>query len=200
MMKLFGSLTSPYVRRVRVVAAELSAPCTLVDAFSDEGQAELRRLTPIWKVPLVQLDGMTLWETDVILDELVRRFGPGELRHPTGTHDVEERCLRAAIDECLSTLVKRFYLARDGVDVEAVAYLRKDRERVMSILHWLDERTQGPWLSPEPSFGFSELYLYTALDWIALREVAPLSSFERLRAFMSAHEARTSLVATAPPR
>jgi len=31
MMKLYGTTTSPYVRRVRVVATELALPFTLVD-------------------------------------------------------------------------------------------------------------------------------------------------------------------------
>ena len=41
-MKLFGSTTSPFVRRVRVVAAELGEPVDRIDTAAEAGQAALR--------------------------------------------------------------------------------------------------------------------------------------------------------------
>ena len=46
-MRLYGTLTSPYVRRVRIVATEIGVPCELVAPDA----ALLHAVTPIWKVP-----------------------------------------------------------------------------------------------------------------------------------------------------
>ena len=50
-MKLYGTTTSPFVRRVRVVAAEVGEPVELVNTAPDIGQAQLREVSPIRKVP-----------------------------------------------------------------------------------------------------------------------------------------------------
>jgi glutathione S-transferase len=47
-MNLYGTTTSPYVRRVRFVLEDLELPYTLVDVFTDAGQAELRARNPLW--------------------------------------------------------------------------------------------------------------------------------------------------------
>ena len=69
MITLFGTTTSPFVRRVRVVCLEKGLPFTLVPALTDEGQAALRAVSPVWKVPVVQLDdGGVVYDSRVILD------------------------------------------------------------------------------------------------------------------------------------
>jgi glutathione S-transferase len=40
-MKLFGSLTSPYVRKLRVIASELALPVTLYESAALEDPADL---------------------------------------------------------------------------------------------------------------------------------------------------------------
>src|SRR5258705_9543 len=51
-MKLYGTAASPFVRRVRVTAAEVGEPVELVNTATEAGHAELRALSPIWKVPV----------------------------------------------------------------------------------------------------------------------------------------------------
>ncbi len=199
-MRLWGSLTSPYVRRVRVVALELGISVELKDAFTEEGQRQLRSLTPVWKVPTVELLGRVLWDSAVIIDALVSENGFGPLRAPSAAARHDEACLRATIDAGLDTLIKLFYLGKDGVDVANTPYLIKDSERARAILAWLDARLHGTFCTTEEGFGLTELALYTALDWMSLRAMASFEELPNLRAFVEAHAARPSLVATAPPR
>ena len=46
-MKLYGTTTSPFVRRVRVAALELGHTFDLVNTAHDDGQAALRAASPI---------------------------------------------------------------------------------------------------------------------------------------------------------
>lgn len=199
-MDLYGSLTSPYVRRVRYVLQDLGLPFTLVDVFTDEGQARLRAKNPLWKVPTLDTGAVVLWDSDVILDELIAEHGLGTLRPETDGSRVSEALLRATVDELLGTLIKLFYLRKDGVDTAQVPYLAKDEARARSTLAWIEGQLHGAFCTDVEDFGRSELALYSALDWIDFRNVASLDETPGLRAFLHAHRDRPLLAATAPPR
>lgn len=77
MFTLYGTLTSPYVRRVRALAEELGVGFELVDVFTDSGQARLRERNPIWKVPSADFDGQLVFDSHVILDHLLAKHGAG---------------------------------------------------------------------------------------------------------------------------
>ena len=62
-MKLYGTTTSPFVRRVRIVAAEIGEPVDRIDTATEAGQAALRELSPIRKVPVAIVDGRTLFDS-----------------------------------------------------------------------------------------------------------------------------------------
>src|SRR5690606_5704652 len=70
-MKLYGTTTSPFVRRVRVVAAEVGEPVERIDTAPEAGQAALREVSPIRKVPVAVIDGRTLFDSHTIIDWLV---------------------------------------------------------------------------------------------------------------------------------
>ena len=72
-MKLFGTTTSPFVRRVRVVAAELGVAVDRVDTATEAGMAALRGASPIAKVPVAIVDERLLYDSRVIIDWLVTR-------------------------------------------------------------------------------------------------------------------------------
>lgn len=190
-MRVYGTLTSPFVRRVRAVAHEVGEPVELIDVLAPDGQAALRRLTPLWKVPTVELDGRVLWESSVVVDQLLKR--PSSFRTSC---DVDEKMTIAAIDDATLCLVRLFYLRRDGMDVEQPPYLVKERARATSTLAWLRGKLRGPWLTGEDAFGRAELALVSSLEWMKLRamhDVAPFADF------LAAHASRPSVAATTPP-
>ena len=203
MITLFGTTTSPFVRRVRVVCLEKGLPFTLVPALTDEGQAALRAVSPVWKVPVVQLDdGRVVYDSRVILDELCRD-GWGPLRAPPTTPKdrVDEENVVTMIDEAVLSLVRRFYLARDGANLE-VPYLIKERDSALSILKPLDATVHGMFATAHGvavgGFGRSELALVSGLDWLAFRQVFDLSQTPRLEALRAHWQSRPSVAATAP--
>ncbi len=197
-LHLLGTTTSPFVRRVRVVLLELGLPFEMENAATEAGQARVRERSPTWKIPLLSFaDGLVLWDSHAINQELIRRHGWGGLR-PT-TSPAREDALRLATDAALEAGISRFYLQRDGLDVDAVPYMRKQRERMDVALGWLANQLDGPSFDGADGLGLPELALVTALDWMAFRgtwPVAEVPAFERLRA---AWRDRPSLAAT-PPR
>jgi glutathione S-transferase len=199
-MLLYGTSTSPFVRRVRVVAAELDLPCTMVDTATAEGQQKLRAVSPLWKVPTAVIDDVAYWDSHTIIDLLLSRHGSGGLRPKAAPGERgwgREQNLIVAADGALDAAINVFYLDREGVDIRT-PYLVKQRERVASALGWLERELHGAYFTDDRRFGLAELSLYTALGWMQFRKRYPVDSHPGLTAFCAAHADRPSLAATVP--
>ena len=70
-MKLIGSKTSPYVRKVRVLLAEKQLPFEFVEESAWNADTTVPRYNPLNKVPVLVLDdGETLYDSRVITEHL----------------------------------------------------------------------------------------------------------------------------------
>ncbi len=197
-MKLYGTTTSPYVRRVRIVAAEIGVPFEFFATGSAEGQKALRELSPIWKVPVAEIGEQVIFDSHVIIEYLLRNHGYGPLRSAGGERWVREQNLVSAADAALDSAINVFYYDREGVDTAGAPYFTKQRDRVASILGWLERELRGPWLTDEPRLGVAEVVLLTTLDWMVFRNRYPVESHPGLAAFRAAHAERPSVSSTVP--
>ncbi|HEY0136236.1 MAG TPA: glutathione S-transferase family protein [Nannocystis sp.] len=199
-MRLYGTLTSPFVRRVRVVALELHVELEFVDTTTPEGQAGLATLSPLRKVPVLEVDGAGVLDSRTISALLLERHGPGDLRSPRASTRWIEDSLIHAVDGALESAIRLFYfIKRDGVDVAPIPYMRTERERVDRTLAWLEGQIHGPWCTAAEGFGLAELALVTTLEWMHFRGMAELATYPNLQAFAAHHAGRPSLVRTRPP-
>ena len=97
-MKLIGSLTSPYVRKVRVVMAEkkLDYQLVLEDVWASDA---LLAVNPLGKVPCLVLDGGEAVFDSRVITEYVDTLSPvGKLIPPSGRERVEVRTWEALAD------------------------------------------------------------------------------------------------------
>jgi len=203
MITLYGTTTSPFVRRVRVVALEKGSELGLVPTQTDEGQAQLRRVSPIWKIPVATFDdGRVVYDSRVIIDELTRD-GWGSMRAPATDlrGRVDEENVINMIDEALLALVRRFYTTKDGGSVDN-PWFDKEQARTTAILTHLDSLVVGDHLTArnaqDGGFGRVELAVVSALEWIAFRKTFDLSTTPKLQALVSSWATRPSLVHTQP--
>lgn len=191
-MKLYGTITSPFVRRVRVVAAEAGVAVELLDTSTDAGQAALRRVTPIWKVPIADIDGRILFDSRAIIDWIAYTHGWGGLAAPRD-HASHGNLLNA-IDGALDATVAVFYLRRENVDVAAIPYCQKQIERATAVFDWLAAEQDAGRFGVEPRL--AELSLCCSLDWMEFRNGYPVASlggrFDRVRAMFAARPAFTA--------
>lgn len=197
-LKLFGSVTSPYVRRVRIVALELGVPVSWTDTTTEEGQVELRAFNPLWKVPAAELDGVALFDSSLIGQELIRRFGTGAWLSEESRDVTTQNWLRV-VDGALDALINAFYLFKDGVSPEQSAYVQKQRERAAAALAWLErQESTSAWLAEEERFGWTEIVLLSALDWMRFRQVYEVERHPQLWALAQKQAHRASVSATFP--
>lgn len=190
-MKLYGTTTSPFVRRVRIVAAELGVAIDRVDTASEAGQVALREISPIRKVPVAVLDGVTIFDSHEIIAALVARHGWGPLARPADP--IDEANLVHACDAALESMIQLFYLRRDGIAIDGTVYATRQLERTDAIFAWL-----APRLSAAAGLGLATIAAVCTLDWMAFRQVYPIERAGRLLALRDAFGTRASFAATDP--
>lgn len=195
-MKLYGTTTSPFVRRARVVAEEVGEPIEWIDTATEAGQAALREVTPIRKVPVAVAGERTLFDSRVIIEWMTTTRGWGTLAPP---RDVwREDNLVNAIDAALDSVIQLFYLRRDGIAVDGTAFAQRQLERADAIFAWLDGQLAADRRGFSAGFGLAELTLVCALDWMEFRKTYPTERAAGLAAVRTAWGERPSLVATRP--
>lgn len=198
-VQLLGTVTSPYVRRVRAVAHALSLPVELIDTFTDAGQTKLRATHPLWKVPAAIVDGQVVYDSRVIVDLLVRRAG-AEALAPIEPTDVETANVLTVIDGALDALINVFYLTKDGVAAPDGSYVAKQKARAAVAMAWLDARVDDVWVTPHRTFGIPEIALCTTMGWMAFRETYPIADHPNLMRCFETHDAVPCLAQTRPPQ
>jgi glutathione S-transferase len=198
-MKLYGTTTSPFVRRVRIVAHELGVPIELVNTATDEGMAQLRLVSPIRKVPVAVVELETphvLYDSRAIIDWLTASRGWGDLAPPP--QPFRDANLINAIDAALDAVIQLFYLRRDGVAIDGTPYAVRQLERADAIFKWLTSELAVDKKSFAGGLGIAEISLCCALDWMDFRKTYETGKLVELAALRSTHAERASLVATRP--
>jgi len=195
-MKLYGTTTSPFVRRVRIVAAEVGVELERVDTATDAGMAALREITPIRKVPVAIADGTTLFDSRVIIDWMTAHYGFGGLaglREPW-----REANLVNAIDAALDAVIQLFYLRRDGVAIDGTPYATRQLERANAIFTWLGTQLAPDRRGFDTGLGLPEITLVCALEWMDFRKAYPTERASGVESVRAAWAEHPSIASTRP--
>jgi glutathione S-transferase len=123
-MKLIGSLTSPYVRKTRIVLAEKKIDYDFVlDSPWVEGSAVVK-FNPLGKVPVLVLDDeSTVFDSRVIVEYLDNMTPNAKLLPASGRERIT---------------VKRWEALADGIcDAAAAAFLEAKRPKKQQSEEWI---------------------------------------------------------------
>ena len=203
-MKLIGSPTSPYVRKVRVVLAEkkLDYRFQTEDVWSEE--TAINASNPLGKVPcLVMEGGEAVFDSRVIVEYLDTLSPVGRLIPAQGRERAEVKTWEALADGVLDAAI----LAR----LEATWPHRQDGERSQA---WIDRQmgkvraglqamAQGLGDKPYCSgvhLSLSDIAVGCALGWLEFRfpEIAWRSEYPNLGKLMDKLMQRPSFADTKP--
>lgn len=129
-MKLIGSSTSPYVRKVRVVLAEKKLDCDFVREDVWAAQTTISESNPLGKVPCLIMEGAeALFDSRVIVEYLDTLSPVGKLIPTQGRDRAEVKTWEALADGVLDASI----LAR----LEATWGGRADTQRSQA---WIDRQ------------------------------------------------------------
>ena len=136
-MKLLGSITSPYVRKVRVVMAEKKLDFELVNE-DVWGKSALSETNPLGKVPCLLMEGgESLYDSRVIVEYLDTLSPVGKLIPPVGRARAEVKTWEALADGLLdAALAARMEAtwAERTPEQRSQAWIDRQMEKINSAL------------------------------------------------------------------
>jgi len=208
-LKLFGHDASPYVRRIRVLLAELRIPFERDTHGWQDPVPEFTAASPIQRLPMLDLGAAApvryLFDSRVIASCLY------ELPHllPLGDPPFQNRLFDPALafldqnvltvtDAALDSLVNVFVLEGDGIRPAQSAYLRRQEARARACLDWLERTYRGTRTLVADRLAYVDVAVISLLGWIRFRKRLDLAPWPELLAVEAAHAARPSLASTQP--
>lgn len=188
-MKLYGSVTSPYVRRLRIWLEHADYEFIALDIFSPEGRSQLEAVSPVRKVPLLQIGKDTLYDSRIIFYHLNERL-------QRETINVREDNLMTLIDEANQAFSQLFLLKRSGIDVtQDTLYFNLQRERINNLMMHLEGLISS---GNFKNWNYPGICLYCLLDWVDFREQFNLDNTPALKTFRDANRHREYVRKTDP--
>ncbi|MDC8832540.1 glutathione S-transferase family protein [Alteromonas gilva] len=188
-MKLYGSTTSPFVRRIRLCLTGKAYEFVNMDIFSGSGRELLRAKNPALKVPMLEDDGQMIFDSRVIHRYLQDKFNQAPLSW-------DEENLLTLIDAANDAFVQRMMLMRSGIahDADKLIFTLQD-ERFSTTLSTLENSVQHGGFE---QWNYPSMCLYCLLDWVIFRELYSFEEYPNLHAFWHAHQNTTNVAETDP--
>jgi len=188
-MKLIGSTTSPYVRRLRMWMTDIEYNFEQVDIFNSADRARLVTTNPTLKVPMFEDGERTILDSGAIYRYLSKKLGREELTW-------QQVNLLTLIDSASDSLVQVFLLSRSDIDTSSdKLYFRLQRERLDVIFEELNKAVENGAFS---EWNYVSISLFCMLDWVSFRERYDYSKLKALVAFYQENSERGEAKATDP--
>jgi glutathione S-transferase len=199
-MKLVGSLTSPFVRKVRIVLSEKRIVYDFDVDIPWESDTRVAEHNPLGKVPiLIMDDGTTLYDSRVIVDYL-------DSANPVSRLMPEFNRERS--------MVKRWEALADGIsDAATTIFLERARPESLQSTEWISRQQKKAMLGLEVAardlgdkkwcegnvYTLADIALGCTLGYLSFRfPEMKWRMFPNLVRLVDALEERTSFIETAP--
>jgi len=214
-MKLYGSLTSPYVRKCRIVLREKGIACEFVAA--SPGDAPVARLNLLGKVPVLEResadasspargprpgpigdDGSALFDSPVIF-EYLDSLKPPALLAASGEDRRQTLRLQALADGILDATVARTIGLRRPPEQQSAEERQKQEEKVTRAPVFAEGHAAGAYLL-QNKFTAADLCLAVALEYVDFRYAHDWRArHPALARWLAGISARASFLDTVPP-
>ena len=203
-MKLIGSLTSPYVRKVRVVLAEkkLDYNFVLEDVW---GSDAILASNPLGKVPCLVMEGAEAVFDSRVIVEYVDTLSPvGKLIPATGRERVEVRTWEALADGILDASVaarlEATWAGRANGE-RSQAWIERQQVRIDAALKSISQGLGDKPYCVGTHFSLADIAVGCALGYITFRfpQIDWRSAHPNLAKLAEKLDARQSFIDTLPP-
>ena len=169
-MKLIGSLTSPYVRKVRVVMAEkkLDYQLELENVWSPDTQ--IQTYNPLGKVPcLVMEDGGALFDSRVIVEYLDTLSPVARLLPQPGRDRAAVKCWEAIADGLLDAGILIVRENQRPETLRSAEWIERQYGKIDAALHAMDESLGEQAHCMGVNYTLADIAIGCALGYLDLR-------------------------------
>jgi glutathione S-transferase len=188
-MKLIGSTTSPYVRRIRILLDEEPYDFVNLDIYGAD-RDEIRRNNPALKIPVLESDGQEIYDSRIMSRYISAKQGRDPL---TWDQQNQLTLIDGANDSAVILLLAR----RSGLDVDApgVLFFDLQRERIMTTMRTLAAQVEDGQFE---HWNYPAMCLYCLVDWLDFRDLVDFTGIESLLAFRDSRKTKPWVAETDP--
>lgn len=203
-MKLIGSLSSPYVRKVRIVMAEkkLDYKLELEDVWRSDA---ILRSNPLGKVPCLLMDGGEAVFDSRVIVEYVDTLSPvGRLIPERGRERIEvhtwEALADGLLDACVSARLEQTWEGRG--DLRSDAWVDRQMTKVNTSLKAMSQGLGEKSWCAGIHFSLADVAVGCGLGYLDFRfaHIDWRGPYPNLTRLFDKLAARQSFIDTAPPR
>ncbi len=203
-MKLIGTLTSPYVRKVRVVMAEkkLDYELVLEDVWADD--SVIQQHNPLGKVPcLIMDDHGSLFDSRVIVEYLDTLSPVGRLLPQQGRDRAATKCWEAIADGLLDAAVTiNIENNRKAAEFRSQAWVDRQYGKISAALEHMEKTLDEQPFCMGVNFSLADIAVGCALGYLDFRfsEIDWRAKHPNLHRLEEKLQARPSFSSTLAPK
>jgi glutathione S-transferase len=203
-LRLIGSLTSPYVRKVRIVMAEkrIEHYLDLEDVWAPD--TKIQDANPLGKVPcLIMEDGGAVFDSRVIVEYLDTMTPVSKLVPPNGRERAEVRTWEALADGVIDALIlTRLEQTQRPSDHQSQKWIDRQMGKVNAGLAAMSRGLgEKPWCNGH-GYTLADIAVGCALGYLDFRfpHIKWRDSYPNLAKLQEKLLARPSFAETQPPQ
>lgn len=169
-MKLIGSLTSPYVRKVRAVLVEKKIECEFLLESPWVENSAVTKYNPLGKVPVLLLeDESTLYDSRVIV-EYLDRISPNKRLIPADGRDhIQVKRWEALADGIADAAAAALLESRRPEGERSASWIARQRDKMVAGLEAMsNELPDGDWCQGT-AMTLADIAVGCALGYVAFR-------------------------------
>ncbi len=203
-IRLLGSLTSPYVRKVRIVMAEkrIDYQLELEDVWAPD--TRILESNPLGKVPcLIMEDGGAVFDSRVIVEYLDGMTPVAKLIPPSGRERAEVRTWEALADGVVDALIlARLEQTQRPPEQQSQKWIDRQLQKVHTGVKAMSNGLgEKPWCNGH-AYSLADIAVGCALGYLDFRfsHIDWRGQFSNLARLNEKLAARPSFVDTQPPK
>jgi glutathione S-transferase len=203
-IRLLGSLTSPYVRKVRIVMAEkrIDYQLELEDVWAPD--TRILESNPLGKVPcLIMEDGGAVFDSRVIVEYLDGMTPVAKLIPPSGRERAEVRTWEALADGVVDALIlARLEQTQRPPEQQSQKWIDRQLQKVHTGIKAMSNGLgEKPWCNGH-AYSLADIAVGCALGYLDFRfsHIDWRGQYPNLARLNEKLAARPSFVDTQPPR
>jgi len=200
-MKLYGSLTSPFVRKVRVVLMEKNLPCEMSVEGPADAAGNVVRLNPLRAIPVLERDDGEVYFDSIVICEYLDSLNDAPRLYPSGGEPRWQALRWHALGQgMMEATVARFVELRKPAEKQDAANAAKHEARIAAAMAFAEERLPASGFIQGKTIGIADIALGAALGYVDLRHAHDWrGTYPRLAAWFAPISARPSFTETLAP-
>jgi len=169
-MKLIGSYTSPFVRKVRVVLAEKKIEAEFEIESPWTPDSRVPEANPLGKIPVLILDdGTPLFDSRVIVEYLDNVTPNNKLMPAPNRERMEVKRWEALADGLLEAAVSAYLEAKRPAGEKSPSWITRQQEKIHRTLDYMaKELGESPWCMGT-HFSLADIAMGVALGYLDFR-------------------------------